>query len=76
MPHIVIKCYPGRTQEQKMLCAQKIAESIAQTLECNISSVSVSIEEVPPEEWKENVWDASILPNMDSLYIKPGYTCE
>lgn len=76
MPHVEIKCYPGRTEEQKTLCAEKIAESIAETLGCSVSSVSVSIEEIVKEDWKEKVWDSNILPNMDSLYIKPGYTCE
>ncbi|MBQ4190226.1 MAG: tautomerase family protein, partial [Clostridiales bacterium] len=25
MPHVTIKCYPGRSEEQKKLLAQKIA---------------------------------------------------
>lgn len=24
MPHVEIKCFPGRTEEQKKLCAEKI----------------------------------------------------
>ena len=76
MPHIVMKCYPGRTEEQKNLCTQKMAESIAQTMGCPVSSVSIAIEEIAQENWKETVWDAEISPNMDRLYIKPGYTCE
>ena len=76
MPHIVMKCYPGRTEEQKNLCAQKMAESIAETMGCPVSSVSISIQEIEKENWKETVWDTEISPNMDNLYIKPGYTCE
>ena len=76
MPHVEIKCFPGRTEAQKTLCAEKIAEDIAEILGCRISSVSVAIEEVSEESWKEKVWDAQILPGMDSLYKKPGYTCE
>ena len=41
-----------------------------------MSSVSVAIKDVPEEDWKEKVWDASIAPNMEELYKKPGYTCE
>ena len=76
MPHIVMKCYPGRTEEQKNLCAEKMAEAIAQTMGCPVSSVSIAIEEIEKEDWKETVWDAEISPNMEKLYIKPGYTCE
>ena len=76
MPHIEMKCYPGRTEEQKKACAEKIAQAIAETMGCGISHVSVSIEEVPQNDWKEQVWDVEISPKMDALYIKPGYTCE
>ena len=36
MPHVEIKCFPGRTEEQKTRCAEKIAEDIAEILGCNI----------------------------------------
>ena len=29
MPHVEIHCFSGRTDEQKTLCAEKIAEVIA-----------------------------------------------
>ncbi|NLX70947.1 MAG: 4-oxalocrotonate tautomerase [Clostridiales bacterium] len=76
MPHVEIKCYPGRTEEQKKKCADKIAEDIAEVLGCDISSVSVAIKEIPAEEWKEKVWEVDITPNEKYLYVKPGYTCE
>jgi len=28
MPHVEIKCYAGRTDEQKKACADKIADAI------------------------------------------------
>lgn len=76
MPHAEIKCFPGRTDEQKKKCADKIAEDIADILGCKVSSVSVAIMDVPEEEWKEKVWDADIAPNERYMYKKPGYTCE
>jgi 4-oxalocrotonate tautomerase len=36
MPHIEIKCFPGRTEEQKKLCAERITEVVAESLGCNI----------------------------------------
>ena len=76
MPHVEIKCFSGRRDEQKALCAEKIAEIIADTLGCKTSSVSVAIKDVPENEWKEKVWDMSIVPDEKFLYKKPGYTCE
>ncbi|MBQ5471036.1 MAG: tautomerase family protein, partial [Treponema sp.] len=31
MPHVEIKCFPGRSEEQKRNCAEKISEIIAET---------------------------------------------
>ena len=76
MPHIEIKCFPGRTDEQKRRCAEKVAEAVAETLGCKLSSVSVAVKDCPPEEWKAEVWDKNIVPDEQYLYKKPGYTCE
>ncbi len=76
MPHIEIKCFTGRTDEQKRQCAEKVAEAVAETLGCKLSSVSVAVKDCPPEEWKAEVWDKSIVPDEPYLYKKPGYTCE
>lgn len=76
MPHIEIKCFPGRTKEQKALCAEKIAEVLADTWDCKMSSVSVTIKDVPKDKWKEEVWDAQIMADEPYLYKKPGYTYE
>jgi len=73
MPHVEIKCFSGRTDEQKTRCAEKIAEDIAEILGCDTSSVSVAIKDVSQEDWKEKVWDAAIVPNEKYLYKKPGY---
>lgn len=76
MPHVGIKCFSGRTEQQKKECAEKIAEVIAETLGCNTSSVSVAIKDVSEDEWKEKVWNVSIVPDEKYLYKKPGYSCE
>ena len=76
MPHVEIKCFAGRSDEQKRKCAEQIAEVIADTLGCQISSVSVAIKDIAKEDWKEQVWDRCIVPNKDFLYKKPGYSCD
>ena len=74
MPHVESKCFPGRTEEQKIRCAEEVTKAIAETMGCNESSVSVAIKEVAQDDWKDQVWDKEILP-LDNLYKKPGYTC-
>ena len=76
MPHVEIKCFVGRTDEQKRICAERISEVIAETLGCKTSSVSVAIKDVAEEDWKKEVWDKSIVPDSRYLYKKPGYTCD
>ena len=74
MPHVEIKCFSGRTEEQKIRCAEKVANDIAEILGCEISSVSVAIKDVDENDWKEDVWDKNIIADKDYLYKKPGYT--
>ena len=76
MPHVEIKCFAGRTDEQKRQCAEKVAEAVAESLGCKLSSVSVAVKDCPPEEWKAEVWDKNIVPDEPYLYKKPVYTCE
>ena len=55
-------------------CAEKIAEDISEILGCDMESVSVAIEDVAQEDWKEKVWDKDMAADQDLLYKKPGYT--
>ena len=76
MPHVEIKCFPGRTEEQKKNCAEKLSEVIAETLGCKTSSVSVVIKEVPENKWKEEVWEKNIIADKEFIFKNPGYTCK
>ena len=74
MPHVEIKCFAGRTDEQKKLCAEKVAEVLAETLGCKTSSVSVAIKDIAEADWKAEVWDKDIVPDEKFLVKKPGYS--
>ena len=76
MPHIEISCYPGRTEDQKQQLADRIAEDVAEIFHTKLSSVSVVIKDVQPENWKAQVWDAHIVPDRQYLYKEPEYTCD
>ncbi|MBO7452385.1 MAG: tautomerase family protein [Clostridiales bacterium] len=72
MPHVQINCYPGRSEELKKNCADKVAATVAETLGCNISSVSVAIKEVEQSDWKD-FYNNTIMGDKDALYVEPGY---
>lgn len=76
MPHVEVKCFPGRTEEQKKLLADKIANDVAEIFKTKLSSVSVTIKDISEDEWKEKVWDLNIVPDEKFMFKKPGYTCE
>lgn len=76
MPHVEIKCYPGRSEEQKKNCAEAVTKAISETMGCDASSVSIAIKEIEKDDWKVKVWDKEIAPEMNGLYKKPGYTCD
>ena len=73
MPHITIKCYPGRSEEQKRQLAEKITEAFVTTFNASAEHVSIALQEIVPADWDAQVWDPEIKPNMDSLLKKPEY---
>jgi 4-oxalocrotonate tautomerase len=40
---------------------------------CTEDAVSVSIEDIAPADWTEEVFKPDILAKSDKLYKKPGY---
>jgi 4-oxalocrotonate tautomerase len=63
MPHIIVKLYPGRTEEQKKQLAEAITRSVVEIAVCREKSVSVAIEEIAESKWAETVYKPDILGN-------------
>jgi 4-oxalocrotonate tautomerase len=77
MPHVIIKLYPGRTEDQKKRLAEAVTREVMEIAVCEEKTVSVALEEVEPSEWAEKVYRPDILGNEARLYKKPGYNpCE
>ena len=72
MPHVTIKTYPI-TEEEKVNLTQEIIKAIVKTTGKPEDFISISITDIPEEEWMEKVYDKEITPNLDQLYKKPGY---
>ena len=73
MPHVVVKLWPGRSEEQKTKLTEAIVKDVMTHLNSSEASVSVTIEEVKQEEWTQKVYNPDIQGKWDKLYKKPGY---
>jgi 4-oxalocrotonate tautomerase len=74
MPHVIVKLYPGRSEQQKNRLAEQIVKDVVSIVKCGEESVSVAIEEINPEDWAEKVYKPDILNAPGKLYKKPGYS--
>lgn len=72
MPHITIQMYPGRDEQIKKRLAEAVVETAARELERGKEHFSVTIVDVPQDEWKEKVYD-KVLEDSNT-FVKPGYT--
>lgn len=73
MPHVIIKMYAGRSDEQKRALAEAVTRAVMAGAGCAERSVSVSIEDVRPDDWAEAVYRPDIAAKPDQLFKKPGY---
>lgn len=73
MPHVIVKLYSGRSEEQKAKLADDLARTVMDTLGYAPEAVSVSVEDVEPMDWPEQVYRPDILEGPGRLYKKPGY---
>lgn len=73
MPHVTVKLQSGRSDQQKAKIAEEITKAIMATANCAEQAVSVSIQDIEPSDWVEQVYKPDIIGRPDTLYKKPGY---
>lgn len=73
MPHIVVKLWPGKSEEQKAQLTDAIVREVTGILGSGPQSVSVGFEEVASDDWTEQVFEPDILNKWDTLTKEPGY---
>ena len=73
MPHVIVKLWPGKSEQQKELLAQQITKDIMDVLSYGEDSVSVGFEEINAEDWRDKVYEPDIQNKWNKLYKKPGY---
>ncbi|TGQ64035.1 4-oxalocrotonate tautomerase [Mesorhizobium sp. M00.F.Ca.ET.186.01.1.1] len=73
MPHVIIKLYAGKSEQQKVRIAEAVTKAIVDSAGSAERSISVGIEDIAPEDWTEKVYKPDIAARMDQLHKKPGY---
>ena len=73
MPHIIVKLWPGKTDQQKSELTDAIVEDVTRILGYGEESVSVAMEEIAAKDWRAQVYEPDILAQRDRLTKQPGY---
>lgn len=73
MPHVIVKLWPGKSEQQKTRLAEAIMKDVMAILHYGEESVSIAVEEVQSQDWTEKVYKPDIQNKWDRLYKKPGY---
>ncbi|MGX7708551.1 tautomerase family protein [Methylobacterium sp. Gmos1] len=73
MPHVIVKLYAGRTDEQKQRIADEITKALMNAAGSSEGSISVGIEDVEPSAWTATVYEPDITAKAGTIFKKPGY---
>ena len=73
MPHVIVKLWPGKSEQQKEKLAGDITRAVMTVLNYGEDAVSVALEEVAPQDWTEKVYKPDILGKPEQIYKQPGY---
>lgn len=73
MPHVIVKLWPGKSEQQKTRLAAAITRDVMDILDEGDEAVSVAFEEVKVQDWAKIVYKPEIKDKWDMLYKMPGY---
>ena len=73
MPHVIVKLWPGKSEQQIIRLAEAITKNVMDILRYGRESVSVAMEEVQPQDWVARVYKPDIKEKWNEVYKKPGY---
>jgi 4-oxalocrotonate tautomerase len=60
MPHVIVKLWPGKSEDQKNRLSEAITKNIMDILHYGEKSVSVAMEEIKRQDWVEKVYKPEI----------------
>jgi 4-oxalocrotonate tautomerase len=73
MPHVIVKLWPGKSEQQKKKLASELTKAVTSILNYGEESVSVGIEEIAASDWMEQVYNPDIRAKRETIYKEPGY---
>ncbi|EFT95185.1 hypothetical protein ACQ63I_001359 [Enterococcus faecalis] len=73
MPHIELKISSLVSEEVKKKLANQFEKDLIEIAGRSSDEISISIEGIELQNWKSDVYDQLIVPQMDGLYKKPKY---
>lgn len=73
MPHIIVKMYPDRSGLEKREMADRLAWLLHESMGYKLGNVSVSVEEIAPSAWMDEVYAPDIAGREDLLIKRPEY---
>ena len=73
MPHVIVKLTTGRTDEQKARLSEGITKAVMAGAGVRDEVVTISFEDIAPEDWVKAVYEPDIIGKPETLYKKPGY---
>ena len=71
MPYIAIKSYP-KDEATKQAVVEKINRIFLEEWGCPPQAITISVEELAPEQWQEQVVKPEIEPKLDKMFILNG----
>lgn len=72
MPHVIVKMYPGRSEEQKVALTAAIVKALVRYTGSPSKAISVGIEDIASDVWDAEVHQPFVAAKRDSLYKNLG----
>jgi 4-oxalocrotonate tautomerase len=65
--------FPGKSEKEKAAPAEAIVQDVMDIIGAGRNSISVAIEEISPQEWKEKIYESEIITShLKKRILVPG----
>lgn len=71
MPYLSIKCYP-RDEAARRAAVGRLNQALMEVWGCAPEDITISLEEVAPEDWDDQVERPEIRARLDTVWILDG----
>ena len=68
MPYLSIKCYP-RDEAARRAAVERLNQALMEVWGCAPEDITISLEEVAPEDWDDQVERPEIRARLDTVWM-------